>query len=97
MTVGDLRAQLATLDSQLDTVVILNGTIAPAIEVLVVPGAEFIVIRGKGTSPPPRKFTINEEGIIGRLARLGLSDEKVAEVLGRPTRSVAQKRRALGF
>jgi hypothetical protein len=97
MTIGDLRAQLAKLESSHEAVVVLNGTLSPIIEVLAVPGAEFIVIRGKGTAPPPRKFTVSEEGVIGHLVRLGFGDEKIGEVLGRAPKSIAQKRKALGI
>jgi hypothetical protein len=97
MTVGDLRAELAKLHSDLDAVIILNGSLSPVIEVLAVPGADFVVIRGKRAGPPPRKFTINEEGVVGHLVRIGLSNEKIGEILGRPTKAVVQKRKTLGF
>jgi len=97
MTVGDLQVELAKFDSQLNAMVLMNGSFAPVLGVTAVAGAEFMVIRGKGTAHQSKRFSVGEQGLIGHLARFGFSDEKIAEVLGRSPKSVAAKRKVLGY
>ena len=98
MTVGELRAKLDKLNSENDVMIALNGSFVPLIGVTAAgPGTNFVVIRGKGKLQPSKRFSIDEEGIIGHLARLDLNDNEGGEVLGRPGASVKRKRRALGF
>ena len=97
MTVGELQAELTKLDPKLNAMILLNGSFTPVMGVTAVDGAEFTVIRGKGNSNQSKQFSIGEQGLIGHLARFGFSDEKIAEVLGRTTKSVTTKRKSLGF
>jgi hypothetical protein len=98
MTVGELQAALAKLDSEHNIMIALNGSFVPLIGVTAAAaGTNFVVIRGKGKIQQSKRFSIDEEGIIGHLARLGLSDDEIGEVLGRPSDSVKRKRKALGF
>ena len=75
----------------------VNGTFKPVIGVTAVSGSSFVVIRGKGKTQLSKRFSIDEEGIIGHLVGLGLTDGELAEILGRPAASVAKKRKALGY
>lgn len=97
MKVGDLREALAKLDSQLEVRVALDGSFVPVIEVAAFAGTDFVLIRGKGKTPQSTKYSIQEQGLIGHLVRLGFDNEKIGEVLGRPTKSVAGARKRLGF
>ena len=92
MKVGDLQAQLAKLDRQADVLIAVNGSFVPALGVVAASGATAIVIRGKGQNQTSPRFSIAEEGMIGHLARLGVSDDEIGEVLGRPADSVKRKR-----
>jgi hypothetical protein len=97
MTVGELQARLAKLDPGADVLTAINGAFAPVVGVASASGAAFVVLRGKGSQQESPRFSIGEEGVIGCLARLGVSDEEIAEVLGRPADSVKRKRKALGL
>jgi hypothetical protein len=97
MTVGDLREVLAKLDSQLTVEVALNGSIVPVTEITALGGTDFVIIRGKGKSPPSKTFTIQEQGRIGHMVRLGFDNEKIGQVLGRTMESVERARKKLGF
>jgi len=97
MKVGDLREALAKLDSDKDVLVALDGSFVPAAEVAMFEGTDFVLVRGKETTPKPGKFTVQEQGLIGHLVRLGFTSEKIGEVLGRSTKSVEGARKRLGF
>jgi len=97
LTVGNLQALLAKVDTQADVLIAVNGTYAPLLGVVSASGTPFIVLRGKGKHQPSPRFFVEKEGVIGRLVRLGVSDEEIGEVLGRPTDSVKRKRKTLGI
>jgi hypothetical protein len=97
MNVGELRGALSSLDAQQDVMIAVDGTFAPVVGVTAASGASFIVVRGQGKMQESKRFTIGEEGVIGHLARLGVSDDEIGEVLGRPSESVKRKRQSLGF
>jgi hypothetical protein len=97
MTVGDLRAALAHADPQLDLRIAVDGTFAPVVGVSAVAGSPFVVLRGLGKTQQSPRFSIQEEGVLGKLVTLGLSDEEIGQVLGRPPQSVERKRKALGL
>jgi hypothetical protein len=60
-------------------------------------GADFVLLRGKDTMPQSKKFSINEQGLIGHLIRLGFDNERIGQVLGRSSESVKGARKKLGF
>jgi hypothetical protein len=97
MTVGELRAALAKSDATQDVTILVNSIHTPVVEVVVVPGAEMIILRGKNAAPPRQKLSINEQGLVGYLVRLGLDNDGIGRVLGRPAKSVERARKGLGF
>jgi hypothetical protein len=97
MTVGELQAELAQMDTEAGVMIAVNGTFVPAVGLTAVPGTSFVLVRGKGKLQQSSRFSIDEEGILGHLARIGLSDDQIGEVLGRPSDSVKRKRKALGL
>jgi hypothetical protein len=97
MTVGQLQAELAKVDSAIELRIAVDGTFAPLVGVTAVAGSPFVVLRGQGKTQQSPRFTIHEEGVLGKLATLGLSDEEIGQVLGRPAQSVERKRKALGL
>ena len=97
MTVGDLRAELAKLDSQQNVVVSFDGAFVPMTEVAVFEGLDFVLVRGKGKTSHRKKFTIEEQGLIGHLVRLGFDNDKIGNVLERPSKSVKDMRKKLDF
>jgi hypothetical protein len=97
MTVGDLREALAKLDAEQDLLIALDGSFVPIAEVATIDGADFILLRGVSKTPQLRKFTVQEQGMIGHLVRLGFDNERIGKVLGRPSKSVQAARKKLGF
>jgi hypothetical protein len=97
MTVGDLREALAKLDSQQEVLIALDGSFVPIAEVAAFDGTDFILLRGVSKTLQPKKFTVQEEGMIGHLVRLGFDNERIGKVLGRPSKSVQAARKKLGF
>ena len=97
MTVDDLREVLAKLDSQTNVMIAFDGSIVPVAEVAAFDGADFILIRGSRSTPQSKKFTMQEQGFIGHLVRLGFDNDKIGEVLIRSSKSVQQARKKLGF
>jgi hypothetical protein len=97
MTVREMAATLANVDPEHTVMIAVDGTFAPVVGVTAGSGASFVVIRGQGKMQQSKRFTIAEEGVIGHLAHIGVSDEEIGEVLGRPSESVKRKRKALGF
>lgn len=97
MTVGDLRDALAKLDSQQNVLMSLEGSFVPIAEVAAFNGADFILLRGVSNTEQPKKFTVQEQGMIGHLVRLGFDNEKIGKVLGRPSKNVQAARKRLGF
>ena len=96
MTVGELRANLASLHSDLIVNIALNGSFVPVIGVHSAgPGTNFIVIRGKGKIQRSKRYSLDEEGVLGHLVSAGFDDNQIGEVLGRPAPSIARKRKAL--
>jgi hypothetical protein len=88
MTVGELQAQWANLDAQLSVTIAVNGTFVPVVGLTASPSAPFVVIPGKGKLQQSNRFSVDEEGILGHLARLGLGDDEIGEVLGRASESI---------
>jgi hypothetical protein len=82
MTVGELQAELAKMNAQDGLMIAVNGTFVPVVGVTAAAGTSFVVLRGKGKLQQSSRFTIDEEGILGHLARIGLSDDQIGEVLG---------------
>jgi hypothetical protein len=97
MTVGELLGQLSKVDSETTAMIAVNGVFVPVVGVTAVAGSSFAVLRGKGKTQQSNRFTIDEEGVLGHLARLGLDDKEISEILGRPSESVKKKRKALGL
>jgi hypothetical protein len=97
MKVGELLAALAKADPDLDVLVAVHGDFVSAVGVSTAPGASFVVIRGKGKTQRSSRFSVQEDGVLGHLTNLGVSDEEIAGVLGRPPESVQRRKKHLGL
>jgi hypothetical protein len=97
MTAGNLQAELAKIGSEAEVMIAVNGTFVPIDGVNCVSEASLVVIRGKGKAPPSLRFTVGEDGVIGHLTHLGLADDEIAVILGRPAKSVERRRKTLGL
>jgi hypothetical protein len=65
--------------------------------VTAVTGSQFVVIRCVGKTQRSSRFTLDEEGVLGKLAFSGVTDKNIAVVLGREAPAVKRKRIALGI
>lgn len=97
MTVGELQKVLAGLDAQQEVMIAVNGNFSPVVGVTAASGASFIVVRGQGVVQQSKRFSVQEEGVIGHLTHLGVSNDEIGEVLGRTADSVKRKRKSLGL
>ena len=97
MKVGELQEALAKLDSQHDVMILLNGAFVPVTEVAVFNGLDFIILRGPDKEQASKKYTIQEQGLVGHLVRQGFDNEKIGHVLGRPTQNIKRARKKFGF
>jgi hypothetical protein len=95
MNVAELQAKLASLDPELELMIALHGDFVPIAGVVSAPGSFQAVIRGRGKPQCSSRFSVQEDGLIGHLTTLGVSDQDIAVVLGRPTASVTRRKKAL--
>jgi hypothetical protein len=97
MKAQELQRELGAVDSDADVVLAANGALLQISGVTFVPGKTIAVIRGKSKSKLTKRFTTEEDGVVGYLGNVGLSDEMIAEVLGRTPDGVRRRRRTLGL
>jgi hypothetical protein len=71
--------------------------VVPIVGVTAVSGSTYVLLRGKGKKQEGTRFTIQEDGVIGHLTHLGLSDDAIGEVLARSPESVERNGKAFGF
>jgi hypothetical protein len=95
MKVQELQQELNAVDPAADVVLAANGALVPVTGITFVPGKTMAVIRGRSKNKYQERFTTEEDGVIGHLRMLGLSDEMIGEVLGRESDSVKGRRKRL--
>ncbi|MEI7683646.1 MAG: hypothetical protein WCL32_01365 [Planctomycetota bacterium] len=97
MTVGELQDALSQLDPATDLLMAFGDAFAPVEGLIAVPGGTFAVLRGRGKPRPGARFSIQEDGTIGKLNALKASDAVTGAVLGRDAESVKRRRKSLGL
>ena len=98
MTVGELQNELAKLSPDLTVMIGMNRNLSQILRVTSNPKSNLIVLGGKDMARTKKDpFTTDEDGIIGHLVRLGLENEEIEVILGRPANSVKKRRAVLGF
>lgn len=97
MTVADLRSALAEMDADREVLITFGGEFVPVVGVTAKPGLSFVLVRGMNKGELPKRFTINEDGLIGHLSTGGMDDNGIAEILGRSHDAVKRRRKALGY
>lgn len=97
MTAGQLLADLMKVDPQLDLLVAVGGEFVPLHGIAFAPGSPYGVIHGHGKRISGARFTIDEQGVLGKLAGVGLTDEQIGNIMGRPTDAIKRKRKAMGL
>ncbi|MBX9679036.1 MAG: hypothetical protein K2X38_09760 [Gemmataceae bacterium] len=97
MKASELISLLAEVDPQSEVLLSLNSIILPASEMVAIRDADFIVLRSKRTEKGVRRFTVAEDGLIGHMVRLRITEDEMAKALDRPVRAVKTRRKHLGF
>jgi len=97
LTVGELKKALKDIEDDTLLYLLVEGKIVSVDGVTRADEVTMAIIRGKGKTGSSKRFSLTEDGVIGGLYTRGLSDAKIAEILGRPEKSVTQRRKRLGF
>lgn len=97
MTAGELTAALAELDPQLELLVAIGGDLVPLVGIASAGGSPYGVIHGVNKRKPTAAFTLDEQGVLGKLAGMGLNDVQIGLILGRPPEVITKKRKAMGL
>lgn len=97
MNAQELQQELSTIDPAAEVVIAVNGALVPVTGISSVPDKMTVLIRGRSKDKCNERFTTQEDGVIGHLRRLGLTDNMIGEILGRDGPSVKGRRRRLGL
>lgn len=97
MNAQTLQRELTAVDPAADVVIAANGALVPVTGISSAPDKMTVVIRGRSRDKHNERYTTQEDGAIGHLRMLGLSDDMIGEVLGRDADSVKGRRRRLGL
>ena len=94
LTVGELREALASVPDDAAVMLIFEGVLRHAVGVTVASNAGIAVIRSHGQTRPHKRFSAVEDGLIGGLSAMGMSDEAIGELLDRSPDSVKRRRKS---
>jgi hypothetical protein len=97
MKVQDIQRELRAVDPIADVILAANGALVPVTGITFVPNKTMVVIRGRSKVKSNRRFTMEEDGVIGHLGTSGFIDETIGEVLGRDSDAVEVRRKRLGL
>jgi hypothetical protein len=76
---------------------IFEGVLRHAVGVTVAPNGGIAVIRSHRQTRPHKRYSEVEDGLIGGLSAMGMSDEAIAELLDRPPDSIKRRRKSIGL
>lgn len=97
LTVGELRDALEGMPDTATVHLIFNGVLRNAAGVTVEPKGGITVIRSHGQMKPYKRYSVAEDGLIGGLNAMGMSDETIAELIDRTPESVKRRRKSIGL
>ena len=95
MDANNLQEELRQVDPATEVILAANGALVPVTGVTYVADKSVLVIRGRSKDRYNVRFTTQEDGVLGHLRGLGLSDDIIGEVLGRDPSSVKGRRKRL--
>jgi len=95
LTVGELRAAIANAPDDASVTLVYEGAMRHAVGVTAAPNGMMVVLRTICSERKAKHFSVVEDGLIGGFASMGMSDDDIAEILGRPTDSVTKRRKTL--
>ena len=97
MTVGKLKEQLNGVSEDTALYVLVDGAVTPLVSITIAEKGSLAFMRGKGKGHRSRSYTSTEDGLIGGLNAMGISDARIAELLDRTERSVKQRMKRIGL
>lgn len=95
LSVGDLRKSIAELPDDAAVMVVYDGRMRHAAGVTISVQGSVAVLRSYINSRNTRKYTTAEDGLIGGLAEIGMTDEQISTLLDRPLHSIQRRKKAL--
>jgi hypothetical protein len=96
MTVGELREALASVPDDAAVMLIFEDVLRHAVGVTVAPNGAIAVIRNRGQSRY-KHYSVAEDGLIGGLSAMGMSNEAIAELLERTSDSIRKRKKSIGL
>jgi hypothetical protein len=75
LTIGELRKAIADLPDDASLMLVFEGALRHAAGITVAPNGEVAVIRTQGNSRQSAKFSVVEDGLIGGMDAMGMSNE----------------------
>ena len=97
MNVGELREALASVPDDAAVMLMFENVLRHAVGVTVAPNGGFAVIRNQGQSRPYKHYSVAEDGLIGGLSAMGMSNEAIAELLERTSESIRRRKKSIGL
>lgn len=97
LTAGELKKALNDITDDTLMYLLVEGKVVSIAGVTRADEVTMAIIHGTAPTIASKRFSRTEDGVIGGLYSRGLSDAKIAQLLGRPENSVTQRRKRLGF
>jgi len=96
MTAGKLRSQLEGLADDAAIMMLFEGDVIYAENFVVAPTGQFAILRGKDARHGKR-FSVAEDGLIGGLTSMGVSDAAIADFVNRSPDSIKKRKKEIGL
>ena len=97
LTVGELRQAIADSPDDATVMMIHEGRMCNVVATKCAPNGKVAVIRSKGNTRQSKPFSVAEDGLIGGLLAMGMSDESTAELLERSVSSIKRRKKTIGL
>ena len=97
LKVGELRKAIADTPDDATVMLVYAGVMRHAVGITVAPNGAVAVVRGLGNPRRTSRFSIVEDGLIGGLNAMGMSDDQIAVLLERTTDSIKKRKKTLGI
>ena len=97
LTIGELRKAITNTPDDATVMLVYEGVLRHAIGITVAPNGAVAVVRGSGNPRKSKHFNTIEDGLIGGLNAMGMSDESISELLERSVDSIKKRKKAIGL
>lgn len=97
LKVGELRKVIAHAPDDASVMLIHEGVMGYAIGIDIAPNGAVAIIRSRGNPRQSKHFSVAEDGVIGGLNAMGLSDESIAKLMERSVDSIKRRMKSIGL